>query len=243
MTEALGDGRVRLVFVLDSVPRKLVRLVGYLEAVSELVIDLVSVSRYDIRGRAVLVPQRIDPGREDTDGRDGHAATRTTAGRGGEPIPGSEVFAASIDDDAATNEQPRLRQLLDWVQGLREAGHLTLSTYRGTTGRLTLLPRLVDERVGLVTIWHEGGRGYLQFWRSVFERRAPESIPEVERLLELVGARLGQGITTATGVTGELLDVISAAYRQAADGQHGHAAPETSAENGPDDEGGVAPSC
>ena len=133
LAEALGDGRFRLVFVLDSVPRELVRLVGYLEAVSELVIDLVSVSRYDIGGRAVLVPQRIDPGREDTDRRDGHAATRTTAGQGGELIPGSEVFAASIDD-AAADEQPRLRQLLDWAQGLREAGYLTLSTYRAAPG-------------------------------------------------------------------------------------------------------------
>jgi hypothetical protein len=44
-----------------------------------------------------------------------------------------------------------------------------------------------------VTIWNEGG-AYLQFWRSVFERRAPKSLPLVERIIAPL--KIGQGNTT-----------------------------------------------
>ena len=60
----LEAGRFRLVFVLDDAPEELVKLVGYLEAVTpELTIDLITVSQYQIDGSAVLVPQRVDPER------------------------------------------------------------------------------------------------------------------------------------------------------------------------------------
>jgi hypothetical protein len=56
---ALRDGSFRLVLVLDQAPRELVKLVGYLEAVTQgLVIDLVTVTSYDVAGRRVVVPQR-----------------------------------------------------------------------------------------------------------------------------------------------------------------------------------------
>jgi hypothetical protein len=41
-----------------------VRLVGYLEAVTDkLLIDLVTVTAYDVHGSRVLVPQRVEPER------------------------------------------------------------------------------------------------------------------------------------------------------------------------------------
>jgi len=53
----LASGHSRLVLVLDDVPEELVRLIGYLEAMTpELLIDLIKVSQYSIGGSQVLVP-------------------------------------------------------------------------------------------------------------------------------------------------------------------------------------------
>jgi hypothetical protein len=81
---------------------------------------------------------------------------------------------------------------------------------------LTLLPRLRTENVGLVTIWNEGG-AYLQFWRSVFERRAPKTLSRVERITPV---QIGQG-NTAREVSDALLEALTDAYREAAAGKIG----------------------
>jgi hypothetical protein len=56
------------------------------------------------------------------------------------------------------------------------------------------------------------GHGYLQFWRSVFDRRAPKSLSQVEAAL---GGAVKQGNTTRD-VSSDLLDALSDAYREAA---------------------------
>jgi hypothetical protein len=59
----LRSGWFRLVLVLDEVPSDPIRLVGYLESLAEqLLIDLITVSRFEIGGEEILVPERIDPG-------------------------------------------------------------------------------------------------------------------------------------------------------------------------------------
>src|SRR5439155_18213617 len=59
LIDSLKDGRFRLVLVLDEAPAELVRLVGYLAAVADrILIDLVTVSAYDVDGSQILVPQR-----------------------------------------------------------------------------------------------------------------------------------------------------------------------------------------
>ena len=89
---------------------------------------------------------------------------------------------------------------------------MKLSTYEGKGAkRFTLLPRLVVENVGLVTIWNDRG-AYIQFWRSVFKKKAPDFIDRIE---ELAGNRVGQGSTTRN-TSEELLEALSAAYEQAA---------------------------
>jgi hypothetical protein len=45
------------------------------------------------------------------------------------------------------------------------------------------MPRLPDERVGFVTTHNTGGVPSLQLFRKVLERRAPETLPEIERLV------------------------------------------------------------
>jgi len=52
----------------------------------------------------------------------------------------------------------------------------------------------------------------MQFWRSVFERRAPHSIPAVQAVL---GTELKQGNSTRD-FPEPLLDALNQAYREAA---------------------------
>jgi hypothetical protein len=55
------------------------------------------------------------------------------------------------------------------------------------------------------------GSDYMQFWRSVYEGRAPHSIPAVEAAL---GTELKQG-NSAREFTEPLLEALTLAYREA----------------------------
>lgn len=71
--------------------------------------------------------------------------------------------------------------------------------------------------MALVTITSDVKSSYMQFFRSVFERRAPETIPAVEAAL---GTRITHG-NSARAYTEELLAALTNAYRR-----HAHANPE-----------------
>ena len=102
--------------------------------------------------------------------------------------------------------------MLLWARGLERSGFVNLSTYEGVGAkRYTLLPRLVVGGRGLVTIWNDGG-AYLSFWRSVFEKRAPDFI---ERIEDLTGTPVGQG-NTARNISDDLLEALTDAYAEAA---------------------------
>jgi hypothetical protein len=207
LSENLSSGAFRLVLVLDDAPSELVRLVGYLEAVGEnLVIDLVTVTAYDIDGSRVMVPQRVDPERSTAEtGR----PQQETKGITGYLASGASDFADGID--AAPEDQQRdLRKLYDWAIALENDGLARLSTYHGKN-RLTLLPYLIGEQAGLVTLWNDNG-AYISVWRSVFERRAPKSIAEVEAA---IGTQIGTG-NSVHELTDEVLKVLTSAYREAA---------------------------
>jgi len=93
-----------------------------------------------------------------------------------------------------------------------------LGTYHAKGGdMMTLLPKLRANNADLVTRYNDRGSPYLQFWRSVFERRAPESLPRVE---QLVTVEVGQGKTTYE-VSEELLEALTDAYGEAASGKIG----------------------
>ncbi|MBA3360363.1 MAG: hypothetical protein H0T94_02645 [Acidimicrobiia bacterium] len=85
-----------------------------------------------------------------------------------------------------------------------------LSSYHGKS-QMTLLPCLPVDDVGLVTVGLDRAGAYLQFWRSVFERRAPEALSQVDATAPV---KVGQGNMTRV-VTEELLEAISKAYREA----------------------------
>lgn len=211
-SEALGDhlarGRVRAVFVLDDAPPELVRLVGYLETVADgLTIDLITVTLYEIGDQRILVPQRVDPERRTLEEPRPARASSPARGTLSE---GSEAFVASIAD-AMEAHRPHLARLGEWARGLEAEGLARLFSFRGASGRVTLLPYLPGEDAGLVTVWNDGGC-YISLWESVFRRRAPTSI---ERVQELSGLRpLGQG-RTVREPSDDLLAAIADAYRAA----------------------------
>ena len=205
---SLAEGSFRLVIVLDSAPDELIQVIGYLQSVTDKIdIDLVTVSAYDVAGSQVLVPQRIDPGRRSSELSDAQVSAR----QAGALYRGSAEFRAVIADLAPSQRDP-LTRLADWADTLEQDGLVRLATYRGKGGQMTtLLPRLAADDAGLVTIYCDAGSAYLQFWRSVFERRAPHSIREVEAA---IGQELRQG-NTAREIPDSLLAALTEAYHEA----------------------------
>jgi hypothetical protein len=211
LQDALDTGGLRLVIVLDSAPTELVQTVGFLEAVTDgLVIDLVTVDSYLVDGRAVMVPQRIEPDRTLTERSQEPRAIGPHLGRVGSTADGSDGFRATILA-APAEHRPMLEQLADWADELNTLS-VRLQTYWGRRGEVTLLPKLRQDDAGLVTIWNWNGTPILSFWRSVFERRAPSSIGHIEALI--APDVIGQG-TTISKLPPELLTALTAAYAEA----------------------------
>jgi hypothetical protein len=161
LRDSLNRGAFRVVVVLDEAPTELIRLVDYLEAIGgdHLTVDLVTVAAYDVAGTQVLIPQRVEPGRLPED------RPRVRPQRDeGYLSDGFVDFEAGITQAPPDNRED-LDRLCRWARDLEERGLARLATYNGK-GRKTLLPRLSDEDVGLVTIWNDNGAS-LQLWRSV----------------------------------------------------------------------------
>lgn len=204
LRSSLATGAFRLVVVLDAAPQELARLTSFLESVSErLTVDLIAVSRYVIGGAEVLVPLRVDAGREGE-----HAAAASGLKAKAAVVEGASAFMdATVGVKGAQREAND--RMVKWAKGL-EAGDLCrLYSYRSAyPGQSTLLPRLLDEDVGLVTIWGSGGFGP---WRSVFERRAKLALRELDDRLP---GKIGNG--TAIEPTDEILQIVRGAYQEAA---------------------------
>jgi hypothetical protein len=210
--ESIGQGRFRLVFVLDSAPEELVRLVAYLQSLTDLlVIDLITMASYSVGDSQILVPQRVEAERKSKVVERSSPSPLLSTETG--LIDGSDAFSATIAS-ANPEHQQRLQRLVDWARSMEREGLVRLKSYQGR-GRWTLLPWLLTENAGLVTIWNANGAS-LSVWRSVFERRAPVSLPRVEQRIH--PASLGQG-STVTNITEELLEALTKAYREAVTGK------------------------
>ncbi|MGH3908066.1 MAG: hypothetical protein ACRDTE_28385 [Pseudonocardiaceae bacterium] len=214
LAATLREGTFRLVLVLDEAPDDLVRLVGYLETVTAgLSVDLVTVAAYNINGRRVMVPQRVEPERRQRRPEpDPVEAGRTGRPRMGDLLPGVEPFRAQLST-VSEARRPALERLADWAQELADKQLAEVSTYFGKRGEVMLLPRLLPERAGLVSLWRwTDDTALTSVWRSVFERRAPHSIERVESLIAPVP--LGQG-NSVTDISDELLAALHGAYVEA----------------------------
>lgn len=173
--------------------------------------NLISVPTDDAVDGQVVVPQGL--------GADRSVSPPISAPNDplqGKLVKGAADFATGIDA-ADPRFQPKLRRLHDWALTLEREGLVRLSTYHGKNGVLTLLPRLLRDDVGLVTIYNTNG-AYVQFWRSVFERRAPTRLARVEQIVAPI--QVGQG-TWTSAINEELLESLTAAYREAAANEAG----------------------
>jgi hypothetical protein len=213
ISRSLADGSFRLVIVLDSAPDELIQVVGYLQMVTDKIdIDRVTVTAYEVGSSRVLVPQRIEPARRAREMSDAAVNARQS----GTQVYGSHDFRSAIDQ-APPAFRDDLARVTDWAESLEAEGVARLASRSGTSGITSLKPILHTGGVALVIISCDARSSSMQFWRSVFERRAQEAIPAVEAAL---GAKLTQGNATRA-FTEELLTALTVAYRQA------HANPET----------------
>ena len=211
LAENLSDGRFRLVLVLDKAPDELVKLVGYLESVTNgLIIDLITVSSYDVADSQIVVPQRVDPERIPEAAMATKLRLTETGARSGEGI---QSFVSSIES-AAQQYQPLLRRLAEWATSLEAAGIARNHSTLGKSGRTTILPWLVGEDRGLVTVWNDGAP-YLSLWRSVFEAKAPYTLSRLEQLAGI--PKIGQGLSI-TKIEERLLELLTDAYTEATHG-------------------------
>ena len=211
LQDYLEQGHFRLVLVLDDVPAELERVVAYLDAITVqvLTIDLITLRVYDVKGAQVALPQRVSPDLSATmpvtpSGRAGPAVSR------GRLTDGPDAFRASISETTGETRDT-FDELIAWAEDLASLPNVRLFTYSGI-GRTTLLPKIMPDNAGLVTIWNDKQQPYIQVWRTVFERRAPKAIESVERVIE--PARIGQG-NSLKSITSEILEALTQAYREA----------------------------
>ena len=211
MQDFLDRGNFRLVLLLDEVSAELARIVAYLDAmtVQALTIDLMTLAVYEVNGAQIALPQRVSPDL-------GTTTSSATAGGGRSARPGgvlsdgSEAFRATVED-APAEAQARFDELIAWAEQLAVLPNVRLFSYTGSFQH-SLLPRILPDNAGLVTIYNYKQRPSVTVWRSVFERLAPKSIEAVERVIAPV--RIGQG-NTVYNMTSQALEALTAAYREA----------------------------
>ncbi|MGO9900726.1 MAG: hypothetical protein ACLP0J_13775 [Solirubrobacteraceae bacterium] len=163
---------------------------GYLGAVGgQLVIDLVTVTAYDVDGTRIMVPQRVDPERVYPDPQRPQLEPKSS---GVPTSPRADAFLAAIDA-APADQRVELKRLAGWAISLEQEGLVRLLTGHGKT------------------IWNDHG-AYVSLWRTVFERRAADEIPAVEAA---IGTSIGGG-NTVRSLSDDALRALSKAYRTAA---------------------------
>ena len=207
LSESLATGKFRLVIVLDDAPNELAVLVGYLESMTpDLQIDLITVSAYEVGGTQVIVPQRVDPERLE-------AELSTEVGRPGSQTryePGAEEFKKAINF-LPESRWPTFNKLVDWAERLESEGATRLSsTIIPTDDQWVLRPLVPGFDSGLISI-RQKKDVYISFYRSAFEKHAPNSLAAIEELLNI---KIGHG-DTAFDISNELLDLLTAAYQEA----------------------------
>lgn len=210
LQEYLDHGGFRLVLVLDEISAELERVVAYLDAITvqALTIDLITLTVYEVNGAQVALPQRVSPDLSVTMPYPVSGRTRPRASTA-ITSDGSDVFRASID--GFTGEvREKFDELIAWAERVASLPNIRLFSSAGAD-RFTLVPRIMPDRVGLVTIWNESQQPYISVFRSVFERLAPNSIEPVEQAI--APTKIGQG-NVVYNITPQVLEALTAAYEE-----------------------------
>lgn len=169
LEESLRNGRFRLVLVLDEAPQLLTLLVGYLESVTVgLVIDLITVSMYDVNGTNVVIPQFVEPEKQSRVSPR-HTPTAGVKAPSQTAYPGTEEFESRIATSTMNHEF--LRTFAKFAKTLKESGHAKLVTNVGTTNA-SLVPIPPGYNAGLCSA---SVTRLPMIHRTVIESRAPET--------------------------------------------------------------------
>lgn len=214
LQDYLDQGNFRLVLVLDEVSAELEKIVAYLDHITihALTVDLITLKVYDISGVQVALPQRVSPDLSESSFSAFPTAAKT-ATRGERLTDGSDVFRDSFAD-VAGEAREEFERLTEWAEQISSLPNVRLFTFAGKEGkRFTLLPRVMPDNTGLVTIWNDERRPSLAVWRSVFDRLAPGNVDTVEKAI--APTRFGQG-NSVKNITPEVLMTLKAAYEEAA---------------------------
>lgn len=211
----LAEGSFRLVIVLDEAPEHLVRLMGYLETITtdRISIDLVTVSAYEVNGAQILVPQRIDPEREPE--REDVQLRRSQRRHGRGPRQGSDRFRKWIDGIDDAEQAAVLLQVVDWADGLVEAGACQVQSTVRSEGRMGLTVRALNhERLAILDTATKSGEPRIWLRGPIIAEYAPDSLPAIQQASGHSLDKEGH----ANAITDELLDALADAYREVAEG-------------------------
>lgn len=219
LAKNLAEGSFRLVIVLDEAPEYLVRLMGYLETITtdRISIDLVTVSAYEVNGAQILVPQRIDPEREtEREVAQLHRPQRRY-GRGSRQ--GADRFREWVDGIDDAEQAAVLLRVVDWADGLVEEGVCQVqNTVRqpGEMGsRMGLTVRALNRRpFATLDTAPESGEPKLWIHGPIIAEYAPDSLATVQQASGQPLDKAGH----ANAITDELLDALTDAYREVAEG-------------------------
>ena len=209
----LDRGSFRIVIVLDDAPAQLVRLMGYLESITadDITVDLVKVSAYQIDDNQILVPQRIDLEREaEPLGASGAADPGSSGGSSGtiwtEGLGRFHEMNEGLDEQTAAHG----RVLANWAEALEAEGICRAYSVESGEGWPNLRLHLNNERKTFAHFWPQADGIGAWIYRTVTERRAPQSWPRIQEITK---------VTKGTGgaeATEELRDALADAYREAA---------------------------
>lgn len=159
---------------------------------------------FTVGERRVLVPQRVEPKRRPAD-----IAASVNPTASAVESDGSGEFRAGVEavvgDGRAT-----LDRLLAWATDLEQSGLARLVSVSGVN-RMVLRVHVPGD-AGLVTLWNESSKGWVSPWRTVFLRRAPETLHRVDDLLG--PSAIGKGNYLKV-IDEQVLLLLADAYREA----------------------------
>ena len=211
LTAHLDKGSFRLVIVLDGVRKELIRLAGYLDAITTdaVDVDIVTISSYMINDDQILIPQRIDPDRETEDGTDPGATDPRPVRRGGTTrTKGVEPFL-EINDGLDPQTAAHGRELVEWAKVLEAEGICLPYSVETGDGWPNLRLHIPDERTTFAHFWPDSNGIGVWLYPTVIERRAPAMLATIRDIAGVQGVRRGARATP------DLLDAFAEAYREA----------------------------
>jgi hypothetical protein len=204
------------VLVLDEAPDDLVRLVGYLEHVTneQVIVDLVTVASYAVNSTRVVIPQRIESRSRESAPADRAEKATPGAGQASAPIVQGAAAFEEFFPEVTAEYRGRLASLTDCARQIESRGHALLRTTIGSGGRV-LRVQVPGEDACIVAIWAERRRPGMSFHTTVMARRAPTAAATLRAMLpEAVDPYLG-----LDDVGDTLLAAVAAVYEEASSGR------------------------